>query len=131
MNDRHARHRRPDADRRRRPVDGSRTSSPGRFGRLVDDALTSLPPALLDELDDVQVVVEDIPPALPDAEDEVLLGAFQSASGLDRITLFRRPLEARARNRVELTDLVRETIVRELADHRGIDEDRLGELGWD
>jgi predicted Zn-dependent protease with MMP-like domain len=131
VTDRHARSRRPDADRRRRPVDGSRTASARRFGRLVDDALTSLPPGLLAELDGVQVAVEDVPPALPGAEDVVLLGVFQSALGLERITLFRRPLEARARNRVELTDLVRETIVQELADHRGIDEDRLGELGWD
>ncbi len=107
----------------------------------MDDAIGSLPPQLLRYLDNVQVTVEAVPPADPVGEgDELLLGLYQgtplterdfgAASLPDRITLFRRPLEARARNKAELAELVRETVVHEIAHHFGIDDDRLDELGW-
>ena len=48
----------------------------------------------------------------------------------DRVTIFRRPLELRARSRRDLAALVRETVVHEIAHHFGIDDDRLDELGW-
>ncbi len=57
--DRHARHRRADADRRRRPVDGHRVRGRGRFERIVVDALAALPPALLAHLDGVVLAIED------------------------------------------------------------------------
>lgn len=140
MRDRHARARRSTPDRRRRPVDGFRTLTPGRFERLVDDALASLPPPLLAYLDNVELVVEDVPP--PDVlgeGDELLLGLYQgvplterddAAALPDRIALYRRPIEARASDRHELAALVREVVVHELAHHFGIDDDRLDELGW-
>jgi predicted Zn-dependent protease with MMP-like domain len=141
MDDRHARHRRSDADRRRRPVDGFRARDLRRFERLVDDAVGSLPGELLDYLDNVQITIEDVPPADPMGEgDELLLGLYQGIPRTerelgggwlpDRITLFRRPLEARARTKRELADIVRETVVHEIAHHFGIDDDRLDELGW-
>jgi predicted Zn-dependent protease with MMP-like domain len=137
VTDRHARSRRADVDRRRRPVDGARTSSGRRFARIVDDALASLPPGLLAYLERVQLRIEDVPPADP-ADDLVLLSHYEAAPRPlpgpfelpDRLTLYRRPLEARARDRIELLELLRETIVAELADLHGLDEDRLGELGW-
>ncbi len=141
MDDRHARHRRTEADRRRRPVDGFRAHSLDHFHRLVDDAVDSLPDDLLGYLDNVQITVEDVPPADPVGEgEELLLGLYQGvprperehgmAELPDRITLFRRPLELRARNRHELAELVRDTVVHEIAHHFGIDDDRLDELGW-
>lgn len=139
--DRHARTRRRDADRRRRPSDGFRARDLRRFERLVDDALGTLPDELLEHLDNVQLTVEDLPPADPIGEgEELLLGLYQgvprTARDLDggqlpdRITLFRRPLEARATTKRELADIVRETVVHEIAHHFGIDDDRLDELGW-
>ena len=142
MEDRHARLRRRPPDPRRRPSDGHRALSSRAFDRLVDDAVTSLPAGLLGYLDNVQVTVEDVPPAdaLEDGEEVVLLGlyqgvpqterAFGAAMLPDRITIFRRPLELRARSREDLADLVRETVVHELAHHFGIDDDRLDDLGW-
>jgi predicted Zn-dependent protease with MMP-like domain len=138
VDDRHARHRRTDADRRRRPVDGFRAAGSARFERLVDDAIASLPPQLLPYLDDVEVSVEPIPPGdLFGAGDQLLLGRYQEGPGQDRrpsagdrLTLYRRPLEARARNKQELAELVRETVVHEIAHHFGIDDDRLDDLGW-
>jgi predicted Zn-dependent protease with MMP-like domain len=141
VTDRHARHRRPDPDRRRRPVDGARAPSGERFLRIVDDAVASLPREFLPYLENVQVTVEEVPPPDPLGEgDEVLLGLYQGiprterdhgAPALpDRITLFRRPLEARARDLRDLEELVRHTVIHEVAHHFGIDDDRLDELGW-
>lgn len=137
--DRHGRHQRTPVDRRRRPEAGWRTLSTEDFGALVDAALETIPPALLDQLDNVEITVEETPAHLGFV-DEVLLGVYQGiprterhpdAAWLpDRITVFRRPHELRSRSRAELADLVRETIVHEIAHHLGIDDDRLDELGW-
>jgi predicted Zn-dependent protease with MMP-like domain len=141
VDDRHARYRRPDADRRRRPVEGFRASSTARFDRLIDDAIATLPKDLLAYLENVQITVADVPPPDPMGQgDELLLGLYQGVPRTerdfgaphlpDRITLFRRPLEARAHDKHDLADLVQETVVHELAHHFGIDDDRLDELGW-
>lgn len=138
MDDRHGRHRRSPTDRRRRPPDGFRTASVRGFERLVDDALTTLPPDLLRHVENVQIVVEELPPQGP--EGSILLGLYQGVPRTeragdppvlpDRITLYRRPIEARATTREELVRLVREVVVHEIAHHFGIDDDRLDELGW-
>lgn len=142
MDDRHARLRRRPPDPRRRPVAGHRALSSRAFDRLVDDAVASLPKGLLDYLDNVEVTVEDVPPrdALEDGREVVLLGLYQGVPQTergwgapmlpDRITIFRRPLELRARSREDLAELVRETVVHEIAHHFGIDDDRLDDLGW-
>jgi len=141
MDDRHARHRRAPSDVRRRPIDGFRASSRDRFERLVETAIASLPAELLGYLDNVQITVADVPPPDPVGDgEEILLGLYEGVprtergfgEGLlpDRITLYRRPLEARARNQQELADVVRDTVVHEIAHHFGIDDDHLDELGW-
>lgn len=136
MSDRHARHRRSPADRRRRPVDGYRTASADRFDRLVDDAISGLPEPLVRYLEDVEVAVAEIPTVV---SDEVALAAMRTLRGprarrrttaSARLTLFRRPLEARAVSRADLVDLIQVVVVDHLADHFGIDDDRLDELGW-
>ncbi|MGA1078382.1 MAG: metallopeptidase family protein [Nitriliruptoraceae bacterium] len=110
--------------------------------RLVDDALAGLPRDFVPYLRDVQVRIEDVPPPDPvGAGEEVLLGLYEGVPRTardplhpplhpDRITLYRRPLEARARNRRDLAELVRHTVIHEVAHHFGIDDDRLDELGW-
>ena len=139
--DRHARRRRSPVDHRRRPVDGFRPLRPGAFERMVEDALSSLPPELLAYVDNVQIVIEDVPPEdVVDGEEIVLLGLYEGVPRTergwdapllpDRITLFRKPLEARCRSRAELELVVQETVVHEIAHHFGIDDDRLDELGW-
>lgn len=136
--DRHGRHRRTVEDPRRRPAQGWRTSSMDRFERLVDDAVAALPPFVLAHVENVAIVVREVPDER--FADDVLLGLYEGVprperGGFlpplpDRITLFRRPLEARARSREELHHLVLETLVHEIAHHVGIDDDRLDELGW-
>lgn len=139
MDDRHARHRRAVVDRQRRPSEGFRTAGVRRFERLVESALTSLPPKILAYIDNCQIVVESVPP--PDAfcrGDGIPLGLYQGVPHTagdapvlpDRITLYRRPIESRAMNKEDLLDLVREVVIQELAHHFGIDDDRLDDLGW-
>jgi predicted Zn-dependent protease with MMP-like domain len=142
MDDRHARHRRRPADPRRRPIEGYRPTGALRFDRVVGDALRSLPAPLLEHLQRVEVHITDLPPASdPAPAGEIPLGSYQTPGtarwrpraphrSTDRLVLYRRPLEARARNRAELVALVREVVVHELAHHLGIDDDGIEELGW-
>ena len=111
------------------------------FERLVAEALAALPDGVLAMLDNVEVVVEDEPTTEQLAsDDDTLFGLYQGVPLVDRdgsysmvlpdkITIFRGPLEREFRNRVELAQQVRITVVHELAHHIGIDEDRLDELG--
>ena len=48
----------------------------------------------------------------------------------DRVTIFRRPLCAFARDEGHLVQEVRITVVHELGHHLGIDDHRLRELGY-
>lgn len=137
--DRHGRHGATPVDRRRRPSTGYRTRSRAAFEELVDSAIDTVPPELLEYLENVQITVEETPAHLGLA-DEVLLGLYQGVPRTerhpdapllpDRITVFRRPHELRCRSWDELRALVRTTIVHEIAHHLGIDDDRLDELGW-
>ncbi len=142
MDDRHARHRRRPVDGRRHPSAGHRALSSAAFDRLVDRAVATLPPGLLDYMSNVQIVVEDVPPpdVLPDGSEGILLGLYEGVPHTerafgdpllpDRIAIYRRPIEMRARTRSELAEIVMETVVHEIAHHFGIDDDRLDELGW-
>ncbi len=108
-----------------------------RFERLVGEALDALPEWILKRLDNVEVLVEDEPPP----EEPGLLGLYEgiplTERGLDyggvlpdRITLYRRSVEAASRDEEELKEVVQETVIHEFAHFFGISEERLEELGW-
>jgi len=99
----------------------------GRFDEHVRAALDSLPPEIARALENVAVVVEDENPEDPD-----LLGLFQEEPYLPaKISIYRRPLEESFPDRRELEEEIRITVLHELAHYFGIDEDRLGELGYE
>ncbi|HVE75741.1 MAG TPA: metallopeptidase family protein [Actinomycetota bacterium] len=116
------------------------------FESVVEETLDALPESIAEAMSNVQVVVEDRPPADLDFEleggTEGLLGLYQGIPltgrtdanyyGVlpDRITLFQRNLERIASSDEHLRSLIRETVIHELAHHFGIDDDRLEELGW-
>lgn len=111
------------------------------FEALVERALEELPRRYLRLLDNVVILVEEEPTA-DDLEaagyesDEELLGLYQGVNlperGAfygnalpDRIVLFRGPLLRRCRNRHELEEEIRATVVHELGHYFGLDEDQL------
>lgn len=107
-----------------------------RFEELVGEALDLIPDELAAQMDNVAVFVEDR------GADRHLLGLYegipltertQDYGGMvmpDRITIYRRPILARARSEAEVIDEVRITVIHEVGHHFGIDDDRLHELGW-
>ena len=111
-----------------------RGSSRERFEELVVEALDGLPRWVQERLDNVEVLVEDVPPS-----GERLLGLYegipltQRGGGYfgvlpDRITLFKRSIEAVAGNEDDLRRIVAHTVVHEFAHFFGISDDRLREL---
>ena len=105
------------------------------FEDLVAEALDTIPVGLTDLMDNVVVMVEDDPPSpglLGLYEGVPLTARGDTYAGYlpDRITIYRRPLQAICRTRDELVAEVRVTVVHEVAHHFGIDDDRLHELGW-
>jgi predicted Zn-dependent protease with MMP-like domain len=105
------------------------------FGRLVEQALDSIPDELRRRMRNVVVAVEDIGPS-PN-----LLGLYQgvpltarttSYAGVlpDQITIYRLPILRHARSVEDVVRQVRVTVVHEVAHHFGISDERLHELGW-
>jgi predicted Zn-dependent protease with MMP-like domain len=116
------------------------------FEVLVDRALAGIPAPFRVALGDVAIVIEE--QASPDELEAGgvrpggdLYGLYQgvprTAWGADlavvpnKISLFRRPLEADFPDPGRLAIEVRRTVIHELAHHLGIDDDRLDELGFD
>ncbi len=119
--------------------------NPEIFEDLVDDALAALPEQFADMLDNVVVVVEDWPDratlrSVGARSPYELLGFYHgvpqtgrtSNYGLvtpDKISIYRRPIEAQCRTAEELREMVKRVVFHELAHHFGIDDDRLREIG--
>ncbi|MCA1668844.1 MAG: metallopeptidase family protein [Thermomicrobia bacterium] len=117
------------------------------FETLVADALDGLPDAILRMLDNVAVVVADVPTPHQQARmrlaaNEVLLGLYEGiprterTSGYgadlpDKVTIFQRAIEAQCDSEAELVVEVRHTVVHELAHHLGISDARLIDLGFE
>ena len=114
-----------------------------RFEAMVADALDSIPPELGEEMENVAVMVEDWPtPAQLGGRRGTLLGLYEgvpltargplSYAGVapDRITVFRGPLCALARDEDDLARSVRVTVLHEVGHYFGMGEERLRELGW-
>jgi predicted Zn-dependent protease with MMP-like domain len=110
--------------------------SPERFEELVAEALDGIPEELGRLMDNVAVFVEE------ESRGRNLLGLYQGVpltkrdsgyTGMvmpDRITIYRKPICARARTEEDVVRQVRITVVHEVAHHFGIDDARLDELGW-
>jgi predicted Zn-dependent protease with MMP-like domain len=106
-----------------------------RFEELVADALDEIPEALGRLMDNVWVTVEDLPeePGLLGLYSGIPLTERDAYGGLampDRITLYRIPICAMCRSEDDVVEVVRDTVIHEVAHHFGIDDERLDELGW-
>ncbi len=116
-----------------------------RFARLVRNALDELPAEFRERMRNIAIVVEDEPTreqlggAAADAPPATLLGLYEgvplTARGSmepylpDRILIFRRPIERMTASPRRQAEIVRDTVVHEIAHHFGISDQRLDELG--
>jgi predicted Zn-dependent protease with MMP-like domain len=109
------------------------------FLDLVDEAMAELPVELASRVSNLEITVEDDPNK---SEDDDLLGLYegipltQRETGYhavlpDRITLFKHNIEKAAADKHEVAEVIRTTVLHEIAHHFGIDDYRLEELGWD
>jgi len=102
---------------------------------MVTTALDELPTELGRLMSNVAVTVEHDPgpPGLLGLYEGIPLTSRTSDyAGVlpDRITIYRLEICAICRTEQEVADQVRHTVIHEIAHHFGIDDDRLGELGW-
>lgn len=118
-----------------------------RFGRLVEQAIASLPARFRDHMRNVDVLVEDEPSDEQleslglDPGEDTLYGLYEGtplderehnfAMTLpDRITLFYRPLVEDFPGDNEIRDEIRRTVVHEVAHFFGMDDDEIDDLGY-
>ncbi len=113
-----------------------------RFDAVVLEALEPIEARWRNELTELDVAVDDVPEVLGSAPDELSWGedvvedgsvplARLVPAGVDsrgvptraRIVLYRRPLEARARDGADLSDLVHDLLIEQVASYLGLDPD--------
>lgn len=109
-----------------------------RFARLVAGALDDLPAEFRERMRNIEVVVEDEPDEERRREHGELLGIYEGVPLTerreepwlpDRICIYRKPIEAMSASPRRQAEIVRETVVHEIAHHFGISDERLHELG--
>ncbi len=116
------------------------------FRRLVSQAIASLPPPVLERLENVQVVVEDWP-TLEELDtagiepSETLFGLYTGTPltergswyGMvlpDKITLYQRSIEEACRTKRQVREQIRTTLMHEIGHYFGLSEDELEEAGY-
>ena len=105
------------------------------FQQVIQETVDSLPSDLRDRISNVEIVVDDEPPA-----GQPLLGLYQGVPLTrrtsnyigalpDKITIYRGPLERLYGHDQELlTGQIRHVVLHEIAHHFGISDERLVEL---
>ena len=115
-----------------------------RFQELVAKVIDGLPDEFRDRLENVDVVVADLPSPGQIASTglrrgQTLLGLYQGVPqtkrgrhyGMvtpDKITIFQKPIESRCRSEAEIPSVIYRVVRHEIAHHFGIGERRLREL---
>ncbi len=115
-----------------------------RFERLVERAVADLPEEFRERLENIDVVVEDLPAGRQlrrgrTPPGEILLGLYEGVPltersinyGLvppDKITIFQKPIEAVCRSDDEIAEEIGRVVRHEIAHHFGIGDERLEEL---
>ena len=111
-----------------------------RFARLVARALDELPAEFRDRMRNIEIVVDDEPDETQRPRDGgELLGLYEgvplTGRGAmepylpDRISIFRGPIERTTASPRKQAEVVRDTVIHEIAHHFGISDERLRELG--
>ena len=115
-----------------------------RFERLVTEAVESLPEEFQERLENIDIVVEEVPSraelrSVGLEGRSTLLGLYEGVPltrrGLhygmvvpDKITIFQKPIEDRCRSEAAVKREIQDVVVHEIAHHFGISDERLREL---
>jgi predicted Zn-dependent protease with MMP-like domain len=95
-----------------------------RFDDLVLDAVEHLEHRWRDELAEIELAVEEVPPAEPSDTldlDPVPLARVEDGERHVRLVVHRWPIELRARDDLELAALVHDVVVEQVADLLGVE----------
>ena len=111
-----------------------------KFGELIGEAIDSLPPQFAQKLNNVAVVVQDSPAddqlrELGLSKEDLLFGLYQGIpqtkrghySGVlpDKITIFKKAIEAVAKTEDEVKEKIRDTVMHEIGHHFGLSDEDL------
>ena len=119
------------------------------FERAAEEALRSLPAVIRKYVDNVPILIEDLPDERLVRDEhlspQAALGLFEGTpatapgasptlgteprSDMDRILLFKRNLEKVAANHEELVEQIQITVKHEIGHYLGLDDDELDRLG--
>ena len=98
-----------------------------------------MPAEFREQMRNIEIVVEDEPSSEQVRGDGELLGLYEGVPLTDRgamepylpdrISIFRGPIERISTSPRRQAEIVRDTVVHEIAHHFGISDKRLGELG--
>jgi len=118
----------------------------GQFTKLVEEAVDAFPPRFRLLVENLAVIVEDVPPGQPDPqtllsanpEESLQLGLFAGvptteksvwdATGPDRIVLYQKNIEAVCESEEEIREQVRLTVLHELGHYFGMQENQLEDV---
>ena len=110
-----------------------------RFARLVRRALMDLPPEFGRRMRNVEIVVDDEPDPDHTQPGHELLGLYEGVPLTersygepilpDRISIYRGPIQRMTASPRRQAEIVRDTVMHEIAHHFGISDARLTELG--
>ncbi|MBA3724322.1 MAG: metallopeptidase family protein [Candidatus Levybacteria bacterium] len=104
------------------------------FTQVVKETIKTLPLEFKSQLDNVEIVIKDVPDGEDFDEDpgaDHLLGLYhgipkterESYSALpDKITIFKQPIFAISHNKDEITQNIKETVLHELGHHFGLSD---------
>jgi predicted Zn-dependent protease with MMP-like domain len=113
------------------------------FVEVVEAALDSLPLEFRSRIQNVAVLVEDVPPHQPSVQpgkqSPLLLGVFHGVpttkrsifdlpTGPNHIVLYQKNIEAVCSSEAEVRKQVRLTVIHELGHYFGLDEDQLKDV---
>jgi predicted Zn-dependent protease with MMP-like domain len=113
------------------------------FVKVVEEALDSLPQEFRSRIQNVAVLVEDVPQNQPSPQagkqGRLLLGVFHGvpttkksifnlSSGPDHIVLYQKNIEAICSSEAEVREQIRLTVIHELGHYFGLDEEQLKDV---
>jgi predicted Zn-dependent protease with MMP-like domain/Tfp pilus assembly protein PilF len=117
--------------------------STDEFERVAEEAMEELPPEVLSRLENVPILIEDLPGEhlVREGYDPRLLGLFSGIAlpnkshvsgqvpAIDAVHLYQRNLERQSNHRDQLLDEIRTTVLHETAHFFGLDDDDLEKIG--